>query len=369
MPLFDLNPKDSPAELFGRDRELADLVRLVDAGRWAVVLGPRMVGKTSLIKAATRRISRPSIYVNLWGARGTLGFVNAFVHGLNSSGSLLTKIRSAIHRVEGVSLGRGGVSISAPRRPLRSVWDILDVIGQEAGRSVIVFDEIQEVTQSSGAILKILGNVFNSHPDVVFVFTGSKFGLVRTLLEPAEDSPLFGRSPASVVLAPFSRPQSLEFLERGFREYRRTFPGPELEGIVDRSLDGLPGWLTLFGNRVAVEQLSLEAAEQATMKEAKRVIRTELAHFLVGRDQATYLVTLRVLAATASWTELRDALSARRGTRVNDNTVRNVLGSLTGAGFIAEKDGRYLIPDPVLRSFISGGGRGASPLGRERPPR
>lgn len=357
MPLFDINPKDSPESLFGRDKELGDLVRLVNAGRWVVILGPRMVGKTSLLKAAGRRISRPSIYVNLWGARGTLGFANAFVHGLNSSSSLLTKVRGAIRRVEGISVGPGGVTISAPRRPLRSVWDILDVIGQEAGRSVIEFDEIQEVTQSSGAILKILGNVFNSHPEVVFVFTGSKFGLIRTLLEPRGDSPLFGRSPATVELRPFDRDQSVEFLEKGLQEYRRTVPRAELESIVDRSLDGMPGWLTMFGNRVAVERLSPAAAEAATIKEALRVIRGELAHFLIGRDRSTYMATLRVLVGTASWTEVREALSTRRGTRVNDNTVKNILGSLAGAGLIAEESGRYMIPDPMLRALLSAVGR------------
>jgi uncharacterized protein len=352
MSLFDLNPKDTPESLFGRDKDLADLVRLVDAGRWVVVLGPRMVGKTSLLKAASRRISRPSIYVNLWGARGTLGFARAFAHGLNSSGSLLTKVRGALRRIDGVSIGPGGVTVSAPRQPLRSVWDILDVIGQEAGRSVIELDEIQELTQSSGAILKILGNVFNSHPDVVFVFTGSKFGLVRTLLEPRGDSPLFGRSPASLTLSPFEPDQSVAFLEAGFKEYRRTVPRPELAAVVNRSLDGMPGWLTLFGNRVAVERLSLQEAEESTIKEAKRVIRGELSHFFNGRDRATSWAALRVLANSASWTEVRDGLSARRGTRVNDNTVKNVLGALAAAGLISEAEGRYLIPDPILRSLV-----------------
>ena len=351
MPLFDVSPKETPETLFGREKELADLVRLVDAGRWVVVLGPRMVGKTSLIKAASRRITRPSIYVNLWGARGTLGFARAFVHGLNSSGSLLTKVRGALRRIEGVSIGPGGVTVSAPPRPLRSVWDIMDVIGQEAGRSVIEFDEIQELTPSTGAILKILGNVFNSHPEVVFVFTGSKFGLVRTLLEPKGDSPLFGRSPASLVLSPFKSEQSVEFLEAGFKEYRRTVPRPELAAVVNRSLDGMPGWLTLFGNRVAVEGLSLKAAEESTIKEGQRVIRSELAHFFIGRDRATTWSTLRILANSASWTEVRDGLSARRGTRVNDNTVKNVLGSLAAAGLISEAEGRYQIPDPILRSL------------------
>jgi ABC-type phosphate/phosphonate transport system ATPase subunit len=50
--LFDLKPKDEPGELFGREAELDRMAELLKAGNWVVVLGPRMVGKTSLIKAA-----------------------------------------------------------------------------------------------------------------------------------------------------------------------------------------------------------------------------------------------------------------------------------------------------------------------------
>jgi hypothetical protein len=42
MPLFNLNPKESPKELFGRERELKELIHLIKAKRWVAVLGPRM---------------------------------------------------------------------------------------------------------------------------------------------------------------------------------------------------------------------------------------------------------------------------------------------------------------------------------------
>jgi len=60
LPLFDLNPKESPKELFAREKELDELVRLVEARRWVALLGPRMVGKTSLIKVANVRLKAGS---------------------------------------------------------------------------------------------------------------------------------------------------------------------------------------------------------------------------------------------------------------------------------------------------------------------
>jgi uncharacterized protein len=352
MALFDLHPKESPKSLFGRDLELDKLVGLVDEGRWVVVLGPRMVGKTSLIRAAGARIRRPTVYVNLWGARGTLGIVQAFIHALNADQSLLTKVRRTLRRVEGVSIGPSGVSITAPQRPLRTVWELLDAIGDEAGRSVIELDEVQEVASSSGTVLKMLANLFNAHPQVSFIFSGSRFGLIRTLLEPGPESPMFGRPPATLRLEPFDPDRSVAFLEAGLREYGLSIPRRQLEDLRDRSLDGVPGWLTLFGNHVAVEHLDLNEAEAATTAQGRKVARAEFVHFAERRDPRVYWDTLRVLSAGGTWTEVRDRLSARRGARVNDNTIRNILSALEAGEFVTKVGDRYTVRDPMVRGMV-----------------
>jgi len=58
LSLFNLNPKEFPRELFGSEKELDELVRLVKARRWIAILGPRMVGKISLIKAANVKLEK-----------------------------------------------------------------------------------------------------------------------------------------------------------------------------------------------------------------------------------------------------------------------------------------------------------------------
>ncbi|MFZ3355625.1 MAG: ATP-binding protein [Thermoplasmata archaeon] len=352
MALFDLGPKDRPEALFGRETELEQLTRLVDAGRWTAILGPRMVGKTSLAKAVTRRGKRPVVYVNLWGARGTQGLLDAFVHGLNSSQTLSDRLRKAFARVEGISIGPAGITLSPRDRPLRTMWDLVNVIGEQSKRSVIILDEVQEVAAISGALLKALANVFNTHPEVVFLFTGSYFGILHTLLEPAQDSPLFGRPPASMRLNPFDVETSVGFLTRGFEEYRIRPTPQSLDWVVRRSLDGIPGWLTLYGNNVAVSRMSPEVGERAAVQDGKKVARTELVHFLERRTAGLYWDALRALASEVSWGELRAALSARRGTRVNDNSVRNVVQTLLYANLIVETEHRYSISDPMMRAFV-----------------
>ncbi|MDE1822377.1 MAG: ATP-binding protein [Euryarchaeota archaeon] len=351
MSFFDLNPKESPKALFGRERELDDLVRLVDSGRWTAVLGPRMAGKTSLIKAANRRLRNPAVYVNLWGAKGTAGLIGALVNGLDTSQGWVAKLRERLRQVEGVTIGASGLSIAAPNRSMKTLWDVMRVITSRAEGCVIELDEVQELYAMAGPLSKLLGNIFNTSPRTIFVFSGSMFGLMRTLLEPKASSPLMGRSPARIELGPFTREQSIDFLRRGFQEADRSFDEEAGERVV-AELGGTPGWLTLYGNAAAVQRMPPEEALAYAIKEASAVARDELHHFLSGRDRKVYLSALRTLARGARWVELREDLAALRGGPVNDASVRGILRALKSFDLISETDGEYTVPDPILRRVL-----------------
>lgn len=238
MALFDLAPKETTGSLFGRDLEAAELTRLVSARRWVVVLGPRMVGKTSLVKAVRHRLRRPGAYVNLWGVRSVQGLVEGLISGLNESASLRARLVRAARRVEGFSAGPSGLAVTAPKAPLKTAWDLLDLLGTERRDCLVVLDEVQELSSNAGALLKLLGNVFNTRPNITFVFTGSRVGLSRTLLEPTTASPLYGRAPIALSLGAFDRATSAQFLARGAQEMQLTLSEEDIGAALDGPLDG-----------------------------------------------------------------------------------------------------------------------------------
>lgn len=357
MSLFDLAPKENSAELFGRDRELAEMTRLVDARRWVVLLGPRMVGKTSLVKAVRRRVRRPGAYVNLWGVRTVQGLVEGLISGLNESASLRSRLVRAAHRMEGISAGPAGLTISAPHRPMKSAWDLLDLLGTEAGDCLVVLDEIQELSSNAGALLKLLGNVFNTRPNIAFIFTGSLVGLSRTLVEPLPTSPLYGRAPVSMNLSPFDRPTAAEFLARGAHEAGVRLGEDEIRAAVEGPLNGTPGWLTLYGNHVAVERLPAQRALQVTVREGKKVAESEVAQFLVGRDASLYWPALKALALGASWGTVREYIGRSTHRVVNDGTVQRVIRSLESSYLARHREGVHELVDPMLRAYVSEAGR------------
>jgi AAA+ ATPase superfamily predicted ATPase len=352
MALFDLAPKESEGALFGRDHEVVELTRLVEARRWVVVLGPRMVGKTSLVKAVRNRLRRPGAYVNLWGVRTVQGLVEGLISGLNESVSLRTRLTRAARRVDGFSAGPAGLAVATSRPPLRTAWDLLDLLGSEKRDCLVVLDEVQELSSNAGALLKLLGNVFNTRPNIVFVFTGSLAGLSRTLLEPSTNSPLYGRAPVSISLGPFDRATSAEFLGRGAREQGVRLSGAEIAAALDGPLDGTPGWLTLFGNHVAVRRLPPARALTETIREGKKAAEAELAGFLETRDPSLYWPALKAIATGATWGVVREYMGRASGETVNDGKVMRVLRALESNYLVRHLEGRYELVDPMIRTYV-----------------
>jgi uncharacterized protein len=352
MSLFNLNPKETPKQLFGREKELEDLNRLIQARRWVALVGPRMVGKTSLLKAVGPILTKQNVktvYVNLWGAKGTNDLLRALARALNEEKSILDKIKSV--KIEGANIGSSGINFSLSKKPMTTLWDLLDALGRQKENYVIELDEVQELIAISGRLLKVLANLFNTHPNITFVFTGSMFGLMKTLLEPESTSPLYGRSPAILNVKPFDGEHSKQFLEKGFRECGYAFSSGMINNAVE-NLDGIPGWLTLFGNKVCVQRLTIAEALEETKKEAYKIVNDELEHFFLNRDRPAYLAALKAAAAFSSWTQIKGAVSIVKGSPANDATIYRIIGSLKAAMLIQEDKGGYRIEDPMLRSLL-----------------
>lgn len=177
------------------------------------------------------------------------------------------------------------------------------------------------------------------------------FGLMKTLLEPESSSPLYGRSPARLYLQPFERERATDFLKKGFEEYHVSVREDLTNEAVER-LDGIPGWLTLYGNNVTVRKLPHQKALEETISEGIKIVKDELEHFLEGRDRVAHLAALKAAATSARWKEIKGAVETRKGSAVNDATVYNILESLKAAMLINEKEKVYRINDPMLRTLL-----------------
>jgi len=136
-----------------------------------------------------------------------------------------------------------------------------------------------------------------------------------------------------------------------------TLGGGEIAAAVDK-LDGIAGWLTLFGYNLAVRRIGYKEALDETVSEGAKIVRGELEHFLEGRERRTYLAVLRAIALRghegARWNEIMRLAGAELGRALNPSVLANALDGLLRAGMVVEEDGVYRIVDPMLEEAVPG---------------
>lgn len=342
--LFDLHPKESRSELFGRDREIDFSISQLTSRNWLIIGGQREIGKTSLMKVVINELGRmgfKGVYLNLRGVRTLNSLLDLLVSQINGN---LSRLRVSFKASVNFVVGSAGIEVKRGARVVKGLIELLNSVEDDL---LIGLDEVQEVSQASKQFLDVLGNVFASNPRVRFMFTGSYIGVTKVLMNPPSSSPLHGRPPTVLNLRPFTEDLSREFLRRGMKEMGMEF---SREDEVIKELDGVVGWLTLFGNLYAVRGEKFEEALLSAVEEGKKIMVEELKHFLEGRtNKVLYVTIMDVLKVANRWRDVKKGVEIRLG-RVDDKELNTALESLVNYNFIEKtREGEYRIVDPILR--------------------
>jgi hypothetical protein len=154
-----------------------------------------------------------------------------------------------------------------------------------------------------------------------------------------------------MILQPFDRETASEFLSKGLRECNQTVDKKKTNEAIE-ILDGVPGWLTLYGNNLVVRKLTHQNALQETVAEAGKIINDEIEHFLLRRDRTLYIAVLKAATNSARWSEIKTAIEAVKGNTINDSTVNNTIENLEAAMLITEKEKVYRVTDPILQTLL-----------------
>ncbi len=317
--LFDIRPKADRRYVFGRDREIDELERLLNAGFWPVLLGPRRVGKTTLMKVAVKELS--GIYIDA----STAPSLKAL--GLR----LIDEARRVGMRIK---LNLSVLQIEIERRPSATLERII----KELGDVVIAVDEIQNVVSPR---LPALLSVLYNEARVRFLFSGSLVGTMKLIMKSPES---LGRPLVKLELRPFSPEESAEFLRRGFEECGVEVGDAEIEEAVEE-LDGIVGWLTYYGSLRAGGKRHREALA-ALSETARELVRSELGK--LGRHELAIYKALAALGK-ARWAEIKKFVEAQIGHALDDKTFSVGLKALANMYLVREVDrGLYEVVDKFM---------------------
>jgi len=350
--LFDPRPKTSKSDLYNFDKELEELEENVGKPM-VVVSGLRRTGKTSLVLTALSESDNPYIFIDL--REGFQSYRDLYQLLSRSSSDFVSRISrgrmlrelflKGLKRLRGVSLAGLSVSFSwgKDRFLLTEFFGALDELGERVGEKVVVvFDEFQRSRGNIGLTLhNAIAYSYDYYRNLSFIITGSEMGVLYGILRDPEN-PLYGRTFIEIRTRKLERGESVDFLERGFKEAGREVPREEVDRVVEE-LDGIIGWLTYYGYL----RVSGRADFEEVKREAVELARMELENFLRQRVSRRYRLVLKLLTeGVKEWSLLKRGLEKAEGRELSDRVLHEILQQLKTHSIIDEENN---FTDPIVR--------------------
>ena len=159
----------------GHKKAVEDLLRAVIRGNTAVLLGPRRVGKTSVVSVMAEKLRRKKghhyVYFNFSRFIGARAISIAGIEPKRASLKMITTSKSYTLSLRGLSVEVRKTSIEEFSRDFSA---LVRVLSQNARLGVLIFDEAQVLARLKNLDFRgLLQEITDSYPNISLVFTGS----------------------------------------------------------------------------------------------------------------------------------------------------------------------------------------------------
>ncbi len=213
---------------------------------------------------------------------------------------------------------------------------------------VIALDEAQYLRFSKLNFNVSLAYSIDNLRNIKFLITGSEVGMLREFLGLEDyNSLIYGRPRQEVYLDRFKEEQSIDFLRKGFEELKVNYNEEELRE-VEMKVDGIVGWLTLYGFYRGVKKLSHKEALNIVFEDGSKTIISEMEK-VIQPSKDRYLAILEAVSSGLNnWKRIKAYVEAKTNKRITNSKLDKLIKNLVKYGYLNKKErGVYRIPDPV----------------------
>jgi hypothetical protein len=221
-------------------------------------------------------------------------------------------------------------------------------------RFLMAFDEIQLV-RGDKWIPRLFAHIVDSYRNLTLVVTGSEIGLLFDFLgfENA-GSPLYGRHFVQIQMGNFSASEAEEFLALGFQQIEIVAPSEVIHYAV-QNLDGVAGWLTLFGTRCRDKRSCSKETVDEVVSEGGKLAREEALKLAMVSRRYGVILNFLTKVGSANWGQIKGVIEAKEKHSITNSAVSNLLNTLVKTGLIRKANGKYDIADALLVNGIRQG--------------
>ena len=266
----------SPEYFCDRIEETEELIVNLQNGRNTVLISPRRIGKTGLIKNAFYRIlgqekDARCLYIDIFATKNQHDFVQLL--GTVIAQDVLSRERRAIKRLleffgswrpvfsTDPMTGQPTVSVSIqPTMTEVTLKTVFDYLKQSKREVYIAIDEFQQITNyPDPGVEALLRSYIQFAPNVHFVFSGSKRHLMSQIFYSPERP--FYQSTVSMGLDPLHEEIYYDFARRFFENKKGTLSQEVFHYIYQR-FEGVTRNIQLMLNRLYETEKNVTKTEQ-----------------------------------------------------------------------------------------------------------
>jgi AAA+ ATPase superfamily predicted ATPase len=175
-----------------REAEIEKLSQIIESSNHVIMIAPRRFGKTSLVNKVVSKTNRPVLWIDLQLIINTADLATQLLKQLFRSYPFekLKFMISSFRIIPTLSVHplTNNVEISfEPRMDgfmhLEDALNLIEKLGDEKKRPIVVFDEFQELLSLDKSLDKRLRSVIQFHKNINYLFLGSSESLMKQIFE------------------------------------------------------------------------------------------------------------------------------------------------------------------------------------------
>ncbi len=401
-------PRHEPTNLYGRKEILAVQKLIADRSQSYALIGPRRVGKTSILYVLNNMLRKRGLLTAYIDAERGLGegaitlqtFTRLYSFSIledymaqagmrerlrillrESTSRVMSSLSRLLGRIEKTSLKLETKPLTALlevhlraeggeisfKRALEHALDLPQELAKRNRRKMAVFiDEFQFIADLKVAmpgILHVMRSHFQEHNRIAYVISGSSVGMLIHLIGDRQE-PFYEFFLAQEV-KPFDDQTATNFLTDGFKSEGVLVDAPAVEHVLAR-IDGIPAWLNYVGAEAirlikagGRNKFTEEIADETITKLQTDPLVTktlEVEYAKLKRLSTRLAAVYRILGERKNGlrpVEIKRPLERELRQKVPFSRVSDSLRRLVELGFAVKSGDVYRITDPVLGAYVA----------------
>lgn len=351
---FDPRPKTRSEDFFNREIELKQFKEALSYASIIVVTGLRRTGKTSFVDVALSKTSHPYAFLDMRDLPVVPSHAE-IAHRVEMAFKKMDKkwlspLSDVLKHVKGVDLAGTSVTFDWGKKgvDLTELFDKIDSWAKKRNEHFLfAVDEVQLI-RGDKAIPRLFARIADVNQNITIILTGSEIGLLYDFLGfDNPESPLYGRHYIEIKMRNFRPEETKTFLKNGFKQINLSCSDETIDYAVQK-LDGVIGWLTLFGARCRGTSKCAKQTVDDALEEGGKLARAEA--LKIVKFSPRYGVILNFLATTGktTWSKIKTALEIHEKRSMPSSSFTELLRRLIKTSLVEKEDGEYSVTDPLL---------------------